>query len=452
MLAIVFLNHYEIAPNQHFNFLTVIQFFFFVPTFLAWFSYRQSAAIFFALAASVFSVLTGWVAHYGLFLIFAGNQIIILIILFYFDQRKQADVIANDVEMEKAANERNDLEISYKERGTSISVSFEKYASYYNLRNIANDFSTTLSLVELSQMIVSKTMELIQRGNWCLLFLADMTTGTLSLVAAKSGSEDQKIKAKVGTVLDHWIVRNRQSLIVNDVVKDFRFDLNKASDIEDVRSCIASPLWHESKIIGTLRLTSTEPNSFTTDDLRLLDAVSMLASAAISNAILYQKTEDLAIRDSLTGLYVHRYFIERLHEEHRRSLLTNAPLTLLMADLDHFKECNDKHGHGVGDHVLIKTAELLKEEASHGIVARYGGEEFAILLPKVTLAEGKELADNIRKKIQQMDVTIRREVIPIAVSIGVSSIPENTLDAEELIRLADQKLYQAKKLGRNRVC
>lgn len=429
-----------------------ILFLFFLTTILSWQGFKLLSISLFVPVACTFSILSSWATYSSIYLLFVPAQVILCLLLFHLDQRKRAEIIVHDVEIEKAINEKNDLEVSFKNEGTSISVYFEKYASYYNLRNLASDFSTTLSLKELTQMIVLKTMKLIPHIQSCLLFLSDPMTGNLSLVASHSSDESVKIKQKTGDLFDFWVVRNRQSLIVADTQKDFRFDLAKQKADEQVRCVLTSPLIHERKVVGTLRCNSPNPSTFNTDDLRLLDAIATLASSAISNSILFQKTEELAIRDSLTGLFVHRYFIERLTEEHGRSLLTHAPLTLLMCDLDHFKVCNDRFGHGVGDYVLKQISEAIAKSAVGGIVARYGGEEFSVLLPNQSLEQGLALAEHLRKIISDLSISIRREVIPITMSIGVASMPNDTLDSEELIRISDRRLYQAKKLGRNQVC
>lgn len=452
VLSLILLKYFPGSPYQVRMELAFVQFLFFIPTTLAWFASRRGGAIPFTVFSSFFAFLISWGAASGSFLVFVVGQGFLYWILDSMDRVKESEIISNQVEIEEQVNERNDLEVSYKEKGTSISVSFEKYASYYNLRNIALEFSTSLSLGTVSQMIVSRTMELIQKGDWCLLFLADSQSENLLLVASKSSLGDQRMKAKSGEIFDYWVLKNKQSLIVSDAVEDFRFDAKKVSDMSGVRSLIAAPLMYEGKVIGTLRSNSSERNAFDTDDLRLLDAVAMLASAAISNSLLYQKTEELAIRDSLTGLFVQRYFLERLAEEHKRCLLAKTPLTLFMCDLDFFKACNDRYGHAVGDLVLSKTAEVIKQIAGDGIVARYGGEEFVVLLPKVDLIVGRAMAESLRVKIKEMNLTVRREIIPMTISIGVASIPEDTLDIEQLIRLADERLYVAKKQGRDRVC
>jgi diguanylate cyclase (GGDEF)-like protein len=401
--------------------------------------------------AAIFSILIASVINSPSFLLFVLSDALLCFLLYYLDDQKNAEVIARNVEIEKSIAEKNDMELAFRGEGTSISVYFEKYTSYYNLRTLANEFSTTLRVIELSRMIGSKTIELFSKGQNCLLYLAEGQTANLSLVASKSIVEELKFKEKGGNLFDFWVLRNRQSLIVMDTQKDFRFDLQKAKAAEEVRSVIASPLIHEGKTTGTLRINASQPNTFSTDDLRLLDAIATLASAAISNSILFQKTEELAIRDSLTGLYVHRYFLERLSEECKRSLSTNTSLTMLMCDLDHFKDCNDRFGHGVGDYVLMKTAGIISEQAADGIVARYGGEEFSILLPKMTLKEGCQMAESIRKAVREAKLSVRREIIPMTISIGIASVPQDTFDQEELIRIADQRLYEAKQKGRNQV-
>ncbi len=450
-LSLVLLGKIKIS-SEAIHYLSFISLLFFLPTILSWFGFRLLSILLFVPLSWFFTILIAWAVRSTDYLMFIPAQIVLCFLLYYLDQKKEAEMMVYDVETEKSINEKNDLELTFKEEGTSISVYFEKYASYYNLRNLASDFSTTLSLKDLTQMIVAKTMGLISRSHWCLLFLADPITGSLSLVASKTLDEDGKRKQKNGDLFDQWVLRNRQSLIVSDTQKDFRFDLAKIPPADDVKSVLVSPLIHERKVVGTIKCNSSKPGVFTTDDLRLLDAISTLASSAISNCILFQKTEELAIRDSLTGLFVYRHFRQRLLEEHGRSLLTHAPLTLLMCDLDHFKACNDRYGHGVGDYVLKQISDTITATITDGIVARYGGEEFAILLPKQSVKEGLAVAEQLRKAVSELEVSVRREKIPITISIGVATFPEDTLDAEELIRIADRRLYQAKKLGRNQVC
>jgi len=450
--CLLVLTQFQTAPSHTTGRLAVLLLFFFIPIGFAWFLHRVVAFVVVVPIAIAIAVLAVSVTHLAGLMAFVIAYLFLCVVLFRIDKRESAKVINCDVEIEDAVNQKNDLEISYREKGTSISVLFEKYTSYYNLRNLATDFSSTLSLEDLCELIVQKTLELVQKGTWCLLLLSETGTGTLELKASKSTTQKEGVKSKSGDPFDFWLLRNRRSLIVTDSQKDFRFDPKKTSELSEVRSVIASPVIHEGKVIGTLRLHSPDPSCFETDELRILDAITTLASSAISNCLLFRKTQELAIRDSLTGLFVQRYFMERLGEEHRRCLISKTPLTLLMCDLDHFKVCNDRYGHGVGDMALLKTSELLRQKVPDGIVARYGGEEFSILLPKIAFEEGLKLAENIRAGVERMNLNVRRQEIPMTISIGVASVPVDTLDSEELMRVADKRLYNAKRAGRNKVC
>ncbi len=174
----------------------------------------------------------------------------------------------------------------------------------------------------------------------------------------------------------------------------------------------------------------------------------------IQRAMELEHARRLAKLDSLTGLYNHRFFQERLAEEIKRSERHARPLALLLLDVDHFKEVNDTHGHMTGDAVLREVSRLLVESSrAEDIVARYGGEEFAMILPE-TAREGAEIfAGRVKRafesgRLEERDLPRNTR---ITVSIGVAGwTAEST--REGLLRAADQALYQAKRQGRNRVC
>lgn len=162
----------------------------------------------------------------------------------------------------------------------------------------------------------------------------------------------------------------------------------------------------------------------------------------------------LAVTDGLTGLFNHRHLHERLALEIERSARNGLPLSLLMIDVDHFKNYNDRNGHPAGDELLRQLARIMGDgRRANDFVARYGGEEFAIVLvdtPKFTAAQVAE-----RLRIQVADYPFEhREAQPdglLSISIGVSSFPDDAVESESLVRIADESLYQAKREGRNRV-
>lgn len=441
-----------VDPETYLVRLTLVLFLFFLPIVAGWFSHGPAGGLIFALVASAASLFVWSISrsHYFLWLMpaYAGLGLV----LHRMDLRFVELLAVMRVETEKCAGAKNDLEVEYRQKGESISIFFEKYSTYYNLRKLAEDFTGRLSLGELSQLVVGRALEFIPKGDGAFLALAYPSEQKLCLTAFKKLGVSSGTRRKEGDLFDFWVIRNRKRLLVTDTQKDFRFEPRQAgAGGEEIRSLISAPLLHEGKVLGTLRLQSKDAETFGPDDLRLLDAIATLASAALSNAMLFEKTQELAIRDSLTGLYIQRHFFERLKEEHRRALRVNHPLSFLMCDLDHFKAVNDRWGHGAGDLMLIQFAEILREKVRDGILARYGGEEFAVLLAETDKEKAAFLAEEIRKAMEQYPFTIRRERIQMTVSIGVAGLPVDTLDEEELVRRADEALYQAKREGRNRV-
>ena len=195
-----------------------------------------------------------------------------------------------------------------------------------------------------------------------------------------------------------------------------------------------------------------------------------LVHAAASLRELTGQLELLATIDNLTGLTNrrifferlgvefrratrHRLFFERLGVEFRRATRYRRPLSVIMADLDHFKTVNDRFGHLFGDLVLSVTAQALRTNVRESdLVARYGGEEFVLMLPETALAEAMVVAEKLRAAVEAQDYTNGIQSTRITISLGVASQPESALaDADDLLRRADEALYAAKHGGRNRV-
>jgi diguanylate cyclase (GGDEF)-like protein len=157
--------------------------------------------------------------------------------------------------------------------------------------------------------------------------------------------------------------------------------------------------------------------------------------------------------DRLTSIYNHRFFQDRLREEFRRAQRYDDPLSLILLDLDHFKEVNDAHGHQVGDEVLHDVAAGLRKGVREtDFVARYGGEEFALILPQTHLAGALTVAERVWKDVGAMRMGPSQK-LRITASLGVSGYPaRSVISADRLLRTADEALYRAKHEGRNKIC
>ncbi len=403
-------------------------------------------------AASLVAVLSiGLAGRLHSHFVFMTQFFIATAIGYSFSQKKARLDSLYSLKLEHMAEDTTVLSSGVKEKERSIQVLKEKMQRYSLLKEVAENLSTVLSLDSLNKIIIENALKTLEKPGRVLLFLVDVQKQELMLSASRDAP---KVKAKKGDAFDRWVLRNRKSLIVEDVVTDFRFP---ARDIEEskgfFRSLISAPLVSENKAIGILRMDSLREFMYVQDDLRLLDIIADLSAVAVQNALLYSRTQELAIKDSLTGLAVRRYFMARFKEEIKRAARSKGELSLLMFDIDHFKNYNDKYGHISGDLVLKHLARLISSMAREGdIVARYGGEEMAVLLCGRNKNQAASEAESIRKAIEKKPLMLRRQAAAVTVSIGLANYPDEAVTEEELIRIADERLYKAKAAGRNRVC
>lgn len=167
-----------------------------------------------------------------------------------------------------------------------------------------------------------------------------------------------------------------------------------------------------------------------------------------------ERMKKLSITDDLTETYNYRYFMESLDLELRRAKRYEYPISLMMLDIDHFKIYNDTHGHMAGDRVLKHVAHVMKETVRHtDILARYGGEEFAGILIKTSLGEAYQIAERVRKAVEDFAID-HEETQPqgrLTVSVGISTLGPKVSSLKGLIKTADDALYEAKRAGRNRI-
>lgn len=171
-----------------------------------------------------------------------------------------------------------------------------------------------------------------------------------------------------------------------------------------------------------------------------------------ANQSLQQQLLEQANRDALTGLFNRRYLDATILRELARSQRESQPLSLLIMDIDHFKQVNDRHGHQAGDEVLRQVAQALAAGARQSdVVCRYGGEEYLVLLPNVTCHTAQVRAEAYRAAVQALPIPFGPEILHVTISIGVATFPQHGQTAQALIQQADAALYQAKQLGRNRV-
>jgi diguanylate cyclase (GGDEF)-like protein len=213
----------------------------------------------------------------------------------------------------------------------------------------------------------------------------------------------------------------------------------------------------KGEVLGLLHIgvkhDAKDPERLVEEFKETSGVLSELLSLSIANIKLRETLSNQSIRDPLTGLFNRRYMEETLRLELLKSIRKGTGLGIIMADIDHFKEFNDSHGHGAGDTLLVLlSAFLTKKMRASDVICRYGGEEFLILLPETSLEDAVKRAENIREEIKTLIVEYRGQVLGnVTLSLGVSAYPDHGAESEHLLMTADAALYRAKNEGRDRV-
>jgi len=203
---------------------------------------------------------------------------------------------------------------------------------------------------------------------------------------------------------------------------------------------------------GFFLISRSVPPPLTQEDRKFISTLASSVLTIIDNYLLYKKLSQLATTDGMTGLVNHRHFQELLKNELTRGTRYGYAVAMLMLDIDHFKIFNDTYGHQVGDEVLKIVAKTMKANVrTTDIVARYGGEEMTVILPHTTLDGGGSVAEKIRQAIEDLELPVEGKTVKITVSIGVAAFPDCATEQSELIKQADDAMYEAKENGRNQV-
>jgi diguanylate cyclase (GGDEF)-like protein len=227
-----------------------------------------------------------------------------------------------------------------------------------------------------------------------------------------------------------------------------------ALGVPETGSYLCVPMLAAGELVGVTNLQSDRPGHFTADRIRQIQGYTGFTGATLSSLRLIAATRERALRDGLTGAYNRAFLVEYLGKTIAGARRRNAPLAVLMCDLDHFKRINDEHGHQVGDHAIAAFASCLRRETREtDAVVRYGGEEFLLVLPDAGAEAAVATAERIRGAVERTSVSHGDlEIGPILrTSIGVATFPDHGADDAALIAAADAALYRAKTGGRNRV-
>jgi diguanylate cyclase (GGDEF)-like protein len=267
----------------------------------------------------------------------------------------------------------------------------------------------------------------------------------------KRGFEEKPDLPGGGNILNFWATKYSRPLLVT---RGHNADADALLHAVGASAALAIPLFVSNRVMGSLQLFCHGGRSFNTEDAQLLWIVSLVAENLLTREYSNEGLLRFAFTDYLTGLRTRGYFEQQLELEFKRAERRRQKFSLLMIDIDHFKNLNDTFGHHVGDQVLRDVAStLMKDMREVDTVARYGGEEFVMILPETTEAGASYVAHRLRRAVEQAKffASSPQVIQHLTISIGIAVYDTDAQFKRDLIEFADAALYSAKNTGRNRV-
>ncbi|MFO1519346.1 MAG: diguanylate cyclase [bacterium] len=323
------------------------------------------------------------------------------------------------------------------------------------LYRVSQMISSTIVPEELYNVLIDVVVETLGFQEFALLVFDDATK-RLQVKAAYGFKDNQKVKGLtfgMGEGISGHVAKDREMVYIKDTAKDPTYLHYKGEKMEE-GSFLSLPIISHNRLLGVMNFSRPGVDSFSAMDIKLLNSLGSQVAVSIENARLFEKTKELSVTDELTRVYNRRHFQTMLQMEFKRAKRFGRNLSLLMIDVDYFKQYNDTYGHVDGDKVLEEIATILAENVREvDTVARYGGEEFSLILTHTTAEEAAHVAEKLAKLVEKHGFKPQEDKpeTHVTISVGVANFPDDSDNMETLIDRADMALYEAKKRGRNRV-
>jgi diguanylate cyclase (GGDEF)-like protein/putative nucleotidyltransferase with HDIG domain len=315
----------------------------------------------------------------------------------------------------------------------------------YALYEIAQSMGTSLGVADTMALISSKLQSLVP-FTACALFLHD-DNGDVLRCRFANGTDSERLQAlsiKNGQGLVGWVGRNLRPLVNARPSADL--EAGGVAEETSLQSALVCPLIFQDRLIGALALYDTEPGQYTDDHRRLLERVAEQAAAVVNNSVVFEQTKRDSLTDPLTGLPNTRFMFVHLSRELARAERLKSEVSLLVMDLDGFKEINDMHGHHVGDKALREVARVLRTGIRpYDICVRYAGDEFVVVLSGCGADEAQQKQRELQQAISEIPFEVRPgRFVQLGSSFGSAVFPRDGEAYETLLATADKRMYQDK--------
>jgi diguanylate cyclase (GGDEF)-like protein len=323
--------------------------------------------------------------------------------------------------------------------------------SYRQLADVFHEILSEHSLDNLLERIADTLAELVPHDTLSI-YQADEAQTVLIPVLARDKWADKILnsRSEFGEGITGWAALHREPVRTNQAHLDPRTKTVPGTPADEPEALITIPLIARDLVKGTLNMYRLgEDASFEDEEFELACRFADAAALALDNAQIRAQLEFQAQTDSLTGLYNHRYFHERLRAELTRASRSRDAVGLLMLDIDDFKRVNDVHGHGAGDQVLTELAELLRAEVrGSDVVCRLGGEEFGVIMAGGDAGDALTLASRLTETLAEVEFGTAGK---ITISVGISQGPDHAMNPRELVACAEAAMMTAKARGKNQI-
>lgn len=361
--------------------------------------------------------------------------------------------------MGRKKTDRNAFELKAERNETTEELTARYEKRLYDLQQlleVARSLCSTLDYPTLIESILYTCMCQMRVLGAGIFVLDDFETEAYSLSNNYTGMDlDSQIDYTIPMASPLVALLNEKEKVFT--VRDLQRKLpdEKLDQIYSLKPSLIVPLFQKNRMNGILllgeRMDLGDGTSYSDYDIKQILNISSLASMAINNAALLERSST----DMMTRLKLKYFFFNQLTDRLDLAYAQGLPIGVIMFDIDHFKSFNDTHGHTCGDYVLTTVAKVIKNSIrSQDMASRYGGEEFTVMLPNTLKEDAMQVAERIRSNIENMEFNYEGQIVKVTISGGVSVFDkeENPVtSAKEFVIQADKALYVSKTSGRNRI-